>query len=787
MLPTPAHTESSLKNVTSDRSRKPLVLVVDPDESTRSVLEMALTRDGFDVWSASGRAEGMLLLSGHLPDVIVLESDLGGDQGFTFVAELRGDQRLQKIPVILLARPGDANVEAMADVVGVDDFLQKPAFARDVAAMVRVELARRGDERSMWFDSAVLPPVQLLRALLSCPRSGRLMLVGGRAEIRLRGGKLIDARFDGRGSDLDTVVRSLALTDGEYELKLEPINGFAELQCGLREMVELVMPRLQRWARVLERSLPLESQLTVEFSRLAGALKAMPDEVNKIVQLFDGFRSVEQVLVDSPFPETLTLEVATRLYLMGVLAPSKHADHDVLELKPMPRLFEPRPAEAEELMRQLFAGTAEIRADEAQPGSDEDWYALDRTGLEVAEPNGGWTTAPVPEVLADGLSPELARQLDAFQTPMQVEAPSKPVEQQQMSQFAQREHAMAASETAIEIALQQAAERPGAEDPEFDEELSRFRAQSRGRQSRIETPWMTPVVTPDQIAEASEPPAPTVVVEPEPMKVSSVFVAAEPSSPKFAPALDLMSLAAPVAAKDIVARSAAVVTVMTAPIPVVAKMSDEAFDAESSFFASNEASEPMTGETLTPPLRNDRRLWPFVVAGLAIGALGLAIDALTGTPAPVAAPARAEVVAPATVTPPPNLPDIEAPEFYVEEAVPAVDVSENLAEAKKLNEQGQYKRAISVLEQVLTDDPTSITGWTLMGLAKYDSHDVAGAKAAAYKVLELDPKNPRVHLLLATMHLDANEKELGKAELEKYLELDPNGPHADEAKALLKR
>jgi tetratricopeptide (TPR) repeat protein len=195
----------------------------------------------------------------------------------------------------------------------------------------------------------------------------------------------------------------------------------------------------------------------------------------------------------------------------------------------------------------------------------------------------------------------------------------------------------------------------------------------------------------------------------------------------------------------------------------------------------------MTGETLTPPLRNDRRLWPFVVAGLAIGALGLAIDALTGTPAPVAAPARAEVVAPATVTPPPNLPDIEAPEFYVEEAVPAVDVSENLAEAKKLNEQGQYKRAISVLEQVLTDDPTSITGWTLMGLAKYDSHDVAGAKAAAYKVLELDPKNPRVHLLLATMHLDANEKELGKAELEKYLELDPNGPHADEAKALLKR
>ena len=64
---------------------------------------------------------------------------------------------------------------------------------------------------------------------------------------------------------------------------------------------------------------------------------------------------------------------------------------------------------------------------------------------------------------------------------------------------------------------------------------------------------------------------------------------------------------------------------------------------------------------------------------------------------------------------------------------------------------------------------------------------LAGARAAAAKVLELEPANGRVQILLATLHFDANEKDLGRAALEKYLELEPNGAHVEEAKALLKR
>ncbi|HEY1087296.1 MAG TPA: tetratricopeptide repeat protein, partial [Archangium sp.] len=609
----------------------------------------------------------------------------------------------------------------LADVVGVDDFIQKPAFARDVAALVRVELARAAGG-PLKFDSKQLPPVQLLRALLTCPRSGRLVLVGGRAEVRFRPGKVLDARFDDRGGTLDTLVRALALTAGEYELELGPIDGFAEFQCTLREVVELVVPRLQKWERALQKSLPLDARLTVDFGRLASGLKAMPDEINRIVQLFDGFRSVEEALVDSTYNETLTLEVATRLYLMGILAPTKGVEQELIFPRPMPRLFEPRAAEAEELMQQLFAGTAEIRAEASEPPADEqDWYApsVAKNELEMQDPNGGWTTAPVPAVLAEGLAPDLARQLDAFGTEMQVEAPPVTPEVKAAQQFVKAPEAMPA-ETALESALKEASAAPIV-DENFEKELAAFQANAKGKQARIETPWMTPVV---------EIPAPAPVSSPSTVEVSP----------------------------------------------------------EAAFFAEEAPVE----ETPVEAPATKRRVWPFVLGAALIAVVALFIDAQR-EPAPVPQPVVEAPAPVAVVVAPANLPDIEPPEFldvesmHEAEAAPVVDVSENLAEATKLYNAGQYKKAISVLEQVVTDDPSSVLAWNLMGLAKYDSLDSKGAHAAAAKVLELEPTNARVQILLATLHFDANEKAEGRSALQKYLELEPNGPEVDEVQALLKQ
>lgn len=728
--------------------RRPLVMVIDPDASARSVLEVALTRDGFDVWSADNSEQGLELMAvERVPDVVVLESDLGGEDGFSLVSQLRGTARTAGVKVLLLARPNERDVAELAEVVGVDGFIQKPAFARDVAALVRLELARR-DGLAMTFQSGHLPPAALLRAVLSTPRSGELVVADGRGQVRFAQGHVTDVRFEGKG-DLEALTRALAFTRGSYSVRLCDVPAADEFVCGLRDLVQRVMPRLARWSKVVERSLPLDARLGVDFGRLSAWLDAMPDEVNRIVQLFDGHRSVEDVVADSPFDETLTLEVATRLYLMGVVAPVPKSRDEVLVLRQAPRLFEPRATEVEELMQQLFAGKVEIRGDEADAGvSDDDWFrAPEGTGLELVDPAGGWK-ATAPAELTQELAPELQAQLDAFDIPVHFEAPEPAPAQ--VSAFAHEPAAVPGPTETMEQVLRTAtgdaeatvAPQAAPVTPEPLPELAsagagtsvEARAALEDPQERIITPLLTPAVT----------------------------AAGTEAQERITTPVLLTAVAEPEAAQPRVA-------------PV----------AEAAFFNEEAFTEP---EDYVPAAKARRAVWPFLV--LALGVLGVAVlfDALKD-----GAPREADpVVVFATLKAPPvpvELPDIDEPVFYDDAPVveDTVDVTENLSEARRLYEAGRYAQAKSLLEQVLTDAPKSVTAWILLGLVKYDSMDIAGARDAANKVLAIDPNNARVQVLLATLYFDAGDYPAGRTALHRYLELEPEGPFAADAKALLRR
>lgn len=741
--PTPQTAVSPLAS-----SERPLVLVVDPDHSARAVLEVALSRDGFDVWSVETAEQGLgVLRRGRTPEVIVLESKLRSGDGFSFCAELRGNARTAQVPVVLLAHPDDQNVANLAEVVGVDEYVQKPAFARDVAALVRFELVRHrvASGHPLRFHTRHLPAAHLMRALLTSARTGSFSLANGAASVAFREGQIVQARFGERWG-VDALVRALALTFHDYTVTLAPVSVSTDFRCSLRDFVALVLPRLTRWNTLTMRSLPLDAVLAVDFARLAQALPSLPDEVNRIVRLFDGRRSVKDVLVDSAFDEALTLEVGTRLYLMGVIGPVTSGDLPELP-RQAPKLFEPRSAEAEELMRQLFDGTVEIRASDVEPAAvaQSDWAMVGvPSDLEAEDPAGGWTAAALPDAhLFDGLSPDAAKKLEAFPARTEVEVRERPAAEVPVAQFAQG--ALSDEGHTLEGAFQSATgdaaavlrDLPGAEsDPDPTPPSPARRFSPEDRQERVITPVLTPAVLPLPEGPASAEPARAGAAQ---------------------------------------ARSPGEV------------------DPEALFFGSQaEAADPGAFEDTFPahtaPLPRAKRSRVGLVVGLTLVAVLFAVGVEWSLQrAPVRnvaeAPVAAAVVEPIAPVPLP----VAAVEPVVEEPVPetTIDVSQPLADGVVAYQRGEYKKAIAVLEQVVADEPTSVQGWLVLGQARYDGGDPAGARVAAERVLKLDPRNARVHVLLATLAHDANDKNTMRAELERYLELEPNGEHAAEARALL--
>lgn len=124
-------------------SREARVLLVDDEESLRRVMRDLLARDGFDVVEARTGAEALDQVDRHAPDIIVLDLNLPGMDGYSVLSELRSRPATRRIPVIVLTAKGDEDNEVRVFELGADDFLTKPFRARALSKRLEVVLARR--------------------------------------------------------------------------------------------------------------------------------------------------------------------------------------------------------------------------------------------------------------------------------------------------------------------------------------------------------------------------------------------------------------------------------------------------------------------------------------------------------------------------------------------------------------------------------------------------------------------------------------------------------------------
>ncbi len=117
------------------------VLLVDDEDSLRKVMRDLLERDGYAVSEAR---DGVQALDDRVgPDIIVLDLNLPGLDGYGVLSHLRSRPATASIPVIVLTAKGDEDNEVRVFELGADDFLTKPFRARALSARLEAVLGRR--------------------------------------------------------------------------------------------------------------------------------------------------------------------------------------------------------------------------------------------------------------------------------------------------------------------------------------------------------------------------------------------------------------------------------------------------------------------------------------------------------------------------------------------------------------------------------------------------------------------------------------------------------------------
>jgi len=122
-------------------SEGPLVLCADDDEDILSLVSLRLRRAGFEVATASDGDAAIEIARDRRPALAVLDVMMPRRTGYEVLAELRGDEALRDMKVILLsARVQESDVTRGLEA-GADAYLAKPFKAQDLVAKVQELLA----------------------------------------------------------------------------------------------------------------------------------------------------------------------------------------------------------------------------------------------------------------------------------------------------------------------------------------------------------------------------------------------------------------------------------------------------------------------------------------------------------------------------------------------------------------------------------------------------------------------------------------------------------------------
>ena len=160
---------------------KETIYVTDDDRGIRELVAEYLTSQGYLVETAEDAAALDRLLASRLPDLVVLDWMMPGEDGLSVARRLRAQPGFP--PIIMLSAKGDDIDRIIGLEVGADDYLPKPFNPRELLARIRAVLRRQ---------PAAAQPAGAARLVRFGPFSVNLdarLLSRGGIEIPLTGGE----------------------------------------------------------------------------------------------------------------------------------------------------------------------------------------------------------------------------------------------------------------------------------------------------------------------------------------------------------------------------------------------------------------------------------------------------------------------------------------------------------------------------------------------------------------------------------------------------------------------
>ena len=334
------------------------LLLVDADPKSLRVMEVSLKKAGFTVTSAVNGRDALEKCGLSAPDLILSDTKMPEMDGFELCRRLKQDDRFKGTPFIFLTGQKSVEYKVKGLELGVDDYLTKPIYIKEIVTRVNVLLKKKEKERSEKRDLKAsfsgnlsdMSVVDLVQTLEMGKKSGALHIKNQKrmeAVVYFRDGRIVDCALGERLSGETAFYRLLSWQEGEFAIEFKPIEREERIKTSTQGLLMEGMRRIDEWGRIVEQLPSLDRIFVIDYALLTDRLAEIPDDVNLLLRLFDGRRTLDQVVEEADYDDLAAAGVLSKLFFEGIIkeAPGQGLPHAAPAPAPAPSapIAEPTP------------------------------------------------------------------------------------------------------------------------------------------------------------------------------------------------------------------------------------------------------------------------------------------------------------------------------------------------------------------------------------------------------------------------------------------------------------
>lgn len=219
--PPPSIDEAQSDKLPSEEtlSDKEVILIVEDDESVRSMLKQSLKSEQIEVYEARSAEEALKIAEASVPDLIISDIMMNGMDGYTLCKIFKTRPATSHIPIILLTAKKELEDKLQGLEAGADDYIYKPFNIKEILLRVRNLLLQRKTLREAFFR-------QLTQPLTNTPHSTAPKEDPFLAKVRA----LVEKHLSDETYTVDRLAFDACLSRVQLFRKLKSLTGLSPLE-----------------------------------------------------------------------------------------------------------------------------------------------------------------------------------------------------------------------------------------------------------------------------------------------------------------------------------------------------------------------------------------------------------------------------------------------------------------------------------------------------------------------------------------------------------------------------